>query len=263
MRIFPQTWFQRSMWMILISNLGVCLFIIIDAFVNCVPFKYNWDKSIPGGHCGHTSTSYLVNASWGVVNDIAIWSLPQFIVWRLQMSFKRKLAVSGVFALGLVDISAAIARAVEISRLSERNITEMIVAAEIWTYTEVGIAIMVACLPPCGVFFRKQRQQRTPRSSQSFKLSARSSKFSRPFGKSSASGTQDDDEFQLRLADRTKDGVQIGYSQRTSRATSIQQDHNDSAITELPSDSGGDIEDGIRVRRDFLVSVEVNDAHAS
>ncbi|KAL9097922.1 MAG: hypothetical protein Q9165_000248 [Trypethelium subeluteriae] len=245
-----------------IHNLGVCLFIIINAFVNCEPFEYNWNKSIPGGHCGHTSTSYLVNASWGVVNDIAIWALPQFIVWQLQMSVKRKLAVSGVFALGLVDISAAIARAVEISKLSERNITETIVAAEIWTYTEVGIAIIVACLPPCGVFFHKRRQQRTPQSSHSFKLSSRSSKLSRPFGKSNASGTQEDDEFQLRLADRTKDGVQIGHSQRTSRAASIQQDHTDSAITELPSESGGDVEDGIRIHRDFLLSVEVNDAHA-
>lgn len=41
---------------------------------------------------------------WGVVLDIMIWSLPIPRVWSLQMRLALKVALTGVFSLGLLYV---------------------------------------------------------------------------------------------------------------------------------------------------------------
>lgn len=69
----------------------------------CTPHRYNWDKLIPGGgHCVDVKRLNLASACINVVSDVAILILPQQIIWRLQMSTKRRFGVSIIFAAGLL-----------------------------------------------------------------------------------------------------------------------------------------------------------------
>lgn len=69
----------------------------------CTPHRYNWDKLIPGGgDCVDVKRLNLASACINVVSDVAILILPQQIIWRLQMSTKRRFGVSIIFAAGLL-----------------------------------------------------------------------------------------------------------------------------------------------------------------
>lgn len=69
----------------------------------CTPHSYNYDKLLPGGgHCVDTKRLNLASACINLVSDVAILVLPQQIIWRLQMSTKRRLGLSIIFAAGLL-----------------------------------------------------------------------------------------------------------------------------------------------------------------
>ena len=85
-------------------NVAWGLFVIISALTVCIPFAYNWNLSIPGGHCNNTVklNTYVVNAVWTIIYDTIMLSLPQAIVWRLQMRLAAKAGLSMIFALGIL-----------------------------------------------------------------------------------------------------------------------------------------------------------------
>lgn len=70
----------------------------------CQPFEANWDKTIPGATCNSVAllNSYTVNGVWSIILDVIIWALPQGLVWRLEMGKGVKIALSAVFALGVL-----------------------------------------------------------------------------------------------------------------------------------------------------------------
>ena len=67
--------------------------------VECKPIAGNWDKNIPGSHC--LLDHILLKLS--IPNAILDWFvllLPIVVVWNLQVSKERKLALSAVFLVG-------------------------------------------------------------------------------------------------------------------------------------------------------------------
>jgi hypothetical protein len=91
-------------WLAIGINIAWALFVIIAALAVCHPIAYNWDLKIRGGHCnnGVKLNTYIANAVWTIVYDSFLWSLPQFIVWRLHMRLAAKVAISMFFALGIL-----------------------------------------------------------------------------------------------------------------------------------------------------------------
>lgn len=59
---------------------------------------------IPGGYChdGVKLNTYVVNSVWSILYDFSLWSLPQFLVWRLHMPLAAKAGLSFMFALGIL-----------------------------------------------------------------------------------------------------------------------------------------------------------------
>jgi hypothetical protein len=45
---------------------------------------------------------YLAQAAFNIVTDVAIFVLPLKTIWGLQLPFKQRMAVTGVFAAGLL-----------------------------------------------------------------------------------------------------------------------------------------------------------------
>ncbi|OAG05885.1 uncharacterized protein CC84DRAFT_1090992, partial [Paraphaeosphaeria sporulosa] len=98
---FVITWFVRCVYVV--KGLTVLLFLanIIGLLAGCSPIQYNWDTSIPGGHCGITrSQSFYLSGALNLALDIIIVVLPLPVIWTLRVSGLRKLGISLMFSLG-------------------------------------------------------------------------------------------------------------------------------------------------------------------
>ena len=75
---------------------------ILVAFLICHPLAYNWNLSIPGGHCANEVAAYIAAHSINLSIDISLAVLPMPILWRLQMATRKKVEISVMFSLGLL-----------------------------------------------------------------------------------------------------------------------------------------------------------------
>lgn len=117
-RIFPQKWFRRLL-------LGVGLFMgawmvttVFAICFQCTPFAYNWDTTIPGGHCINIGKFALVTSILNVLTDVAILILPLPQVWQLHVSRRKQWGLTLLFALGGGACVVGITRAAYIGKLN-------------------------------------------------------------------------------------------------------------------------------------------------
>jgi len=72
---------------------------ILVSIFSCNPVRGFWDLTIPS-KCIETRKFFIGNSVPNIVMDVVILMLPMKKIWHLQMSFKQKLIVSGLFLLG-------------------------------------------------------------------------------------------------------------------------------------------------------------------
>lgn len=77
--------------------------VILQEFLLCRPFAKTWDPLLPGV-CGSSSATILAEAIINMLLDIAILSLPLPLVWRLQMTPRRKIILTIIFGLGFMYV---------------------------------------------------------------------------------------------------------------------------------------------------------------
>ena len=77
------------------------LSILIVSITGCVPRHKLWKRWVPG-KCVNEQALLLVTAVINVFSDLSTLILPIGCIWRLQLSLKRKLAISAIFATGSV-----------------------------------------------------------------------------------------------------------------------------------------------------------------
>lgn len=68
--------------------------------VECQPVAYFWNRAIPGGKCWNFQQLVVAVASVDLVTGLMILPLPLPMLWGLQMSTGRKVAVAGLFLIG-------------------------------------------------------------------------------------------------------------------------------------------------------------------
>ncbi len=76
-----------------------CTVVLLEAFLLCRPFAYNWDKTIDG-ECADTTKAFL---SAGIINlllDVCIVVMPMPLLWKLKMPIANKIGISAMFSLG-------------------------------------------------------------------------------------------------------------------------------------------------------------------
>ena len=74
---------------------------IILENVSCTPRERYWDKTVPGS-CWNASILSGVSAIINLIFDVIMVALPQGIIWKLNMSRKKRFGVSLVFIMGLM-----------------------------------------------------------------------------------------------------------------------------------------------------------------
>lgn len=138
-----------------IGAASIWFFIHLCIFLeSCNPIYYNWRQPTvtlgirPAGHCLNLKSYKIAMAAAGLVLDGVIFSLPHFVVWRLQLRKAHKIAMSSVFALGVLNIIVATARIINFVRLPfNTDLTYEVAEAIIWANAQQSTAIIVTCCP--------------------------------------------------------------------------------------------------------------------
>lgn len=59
----------------------------------CRPFKFNWDRTLPGGSCYNEAAFYAWGSLPNILTDIAILIIPLPVIWKLQTSKNMKIGL--------------------------------------------------------------------------------------------------------------------------------------------------------------------------
>ena len=105
LRIFVEKTFR------LLCKLGIAFTVICQtAFIlatifQCYPIKAIWDKTVKDAHCINSEAFWYSYAMIKVVSDVTILLLPIRQILRLQLSWKNKLGLIGIFLMGSLYVS--------------------------------------------------------------------------------------------------------------------------------------------------------------
>ncbi|KAL0934098.1 uncharacterized protein CTRU02_210897 [Colletotrichum truncatum] len=148
LRIFPDRVFRRAVFATQMFNLLVALTWVILCCVQCQPISYawnGWDGEHQGG-CGVQSSSIgLIHVAFQIAIDLVMLVLPITQVYKLQMDFKKKLGVMAMFLVGIFCLR--IQSLIQFHDALYQNPTLESVTAALWALVELGVGIVVACMP--------------------------------------------------------------------------------------------------------------------
>ena len=82
---------------------GLGLSTVLGMLLHCRPIEDNYTIPLENSlHCFKLKPLMITRAAIGVAIDSLTWMLPHCVVWRLQLRLSHKLAISAIFALGLL-----------------------------------------------------------------------------------------------------------------------------------------------------------------
>ncbi|KAL5584177.1 hypothetical protein FOVSG1_015528 [Fusarium oxysporum f. sp. vasinfectum] len=131
---------------------------VVIAFLNilvCVPVAKFWDSNLPG-RCLDPLTIWYAVAGFNLVTDIAIFCLPLPVIKSLNLPQRQKIMLFAIFSLGFFTCVISIYRIRTLkTAASTKDPNWDNVDAAIWSFLEVTIAIITACLPTLRPLFSR------------------------------------------------------------------------------------------------------------
>ncbi|KAI7788579.1 CFEM domain-containing protein [Diaporthe eres] len=161
MRIFQSPGFQRVMLGTQIFNVLTGLSFFLVGWAQCRPLSLFW-RGWSGeyeGTCFDINAFAYAHAAVNMAIDVWMLILPGTQVWRLNMNFKRKLAVTLMFACGFLLTAISITRFTYIigffGNWAKSTDAQGLYNAGIWTAVELTAGLIVACLPASRIIVTK------------------------------------------------------------------------------------------------------------
>ena len=144
-RIFFTKPFRVTATAVYVLSIGWSIATILVGYLICSPLSELWTKSSEG-HCGHTTAAYVSLGVLDMVLDIAVFSLPIPMLYKLQVPRRTKVALVATFGLGVFTIAAGIMRLVAVVQIDYKiNFEQGQVADAYWCTIESAVGIIVAC----------------------------------------------------------------------------------------------------------------------
>ncbi|KAI9843364.1 MAG: hypothetical protein M1838_002653 [Thelocarpon superellum] len=148
-------YYRPLIWTIMITcvlgHLGGTLVLIFQ----CRPVEKNWHPLVPGS-CLPNAVTFYVLAAITIFFDCIIFTLPIPLLARVQINMRRKVALIGVFVLGLFTTVCSVMRMVQIRQITkDGNSTGLV----LWGTIEMNVGISLTCLPaltPLFAYFREK-----------------------------------------------------------------------------------------------------------
>ncbi|KAI5868215.1 hypothetical protein GGS23DRAFT_544565 [Durotheca rogersii] len=138
---------QAIVWLNFIASM-IMMFMVIFA---CNPREKFWNPLIPGTCLNALATVYIAPIINLVFDTVAL-ILPQKVIWSLRLSWRKKLGVSVLFALGILAcLSAGLRIGVSITFATQPDRTYNIGSTELWCIAEMSAGILIYCMPTAPV----------------------------------------------------------------------------------------------------------------
>ncbi|KAL9576777.1 MAG: hypothetical protein Q9212_006826 [Teloschistes hypoglaucus] len=146
-RIFDTAAFRKRS---LILGVACLLWFVVGTvmtFTLCRPFPAFFDpEGWLDGRCMSLRGYYIGTTASNLILDIVMFLLPVDMIWKLTLRSKQKVALTGIFSIGLLSCIAAAIRIDQSLRSHLQNITVSITNVYLWSQIEPATAILCACL---------------------------------------------------------------------------------------------------------------------
>ena len=86
----------------MVLTFGWAMLALTVTWAFCDPIAFNWDKTIPGGHCADLDAGFLVVGIVDAITDFMIFILPMPMIWRLQVPRTKQISLVIVFSIALM-----------------------------------------------------------------------------------------------------------------------------------------------------------------
>lgn len=169
MRIFGfERWVRVYIWILAGVIWAWATSTILEAFLLCRPFAFNWDTNIPGGECANRNVAFIVAGVLNMTTDVLVIVVPLPNIWKLKLTLLKKIALCMIFCLGLLfvtfpflvyrlntndafllsSISAiSIIRIIALGQISFKDITYTAIKPVLWSIVEIQLAIVAVNIP--------------------------------------------------------------------------------------------------------------------
>ncbi|KAI0184707.1 hypothetical protein EV127DRAFT_443511 [Xylaria flabelliformis] len=128
---------------------GFYIALLVAFNVACTPVEANWNVLIDGD-CTRVNTKYtnLSVSVFNFISDVIILLIPQRVIWKLNMSTKKKIGISFIFAIGIFACAASLIRLVETIRHAESpDFTYTFSGIMLVSASEIALGYLVICVP--------------------------------------------------------------------------------------------------------------------
>jgi len=142
--------FRRLAYIILTLCLLWCTAAMISNILYCIPIRKFWDPTVQGS-CFNFPIFYLIVELIDILLDVIIIGLPLKTILGLQLSVHKKLALLGIFVLGILVIVTSAVRIGYVYKPDHQLLD--LGQASLWSVINLGVAILCACLPTYAPLF--------------------------------------------------------------------------------------------------------------
>ncbi|TPR01322.1 Oxidoreductase family, NAD-binding Rossmann fold protein [Aspergillus niger] len=211
------------------------------------------------GTCIDTDTFFLALGIINMLNDIVVLLIPFPQIAKLQMNRRKKVAISGILAVGSFACVASIVRIYSVDQFTKRtDVTWTLGPVFIWSTIEPGLSLVCACLPHLAPLVRLAHIKLS--SSQDSKRS-RPTNPSTPWrsrsGNANGNGTPSAGRrvhsvLSTKYTFDGQDDEEIGLTNHVTTSASLRKPHS---IESVEREGGGSVDQSIMVHSSFVQSV--------
>ncbi|KAJ0115242.1 hypothetical protein J7T55_001652 [Diaporthe amygdali] len=132
----------------------------LDRF-RCSPIEKTWNPLYVGGSCPIDANALnIVSSLLNLISDFIILLLPQWIIWRLNLTKAKKLGASLLFVIGIFATACGIARMVySIETLYSKDYTYIYTTVGLWSLGELTSGFLVIGVPSIPKVYRSLYSQ--------------------------------------------------------------------------------------------------------
>ncbi|OJJ07141.1 hypothetical protein ASPVEDRAFT_65636 [Aspergillus versicolor CBS 583.65] len=158
LRLDPRKHMRWAVFFVMFFNIGLSLASFIGALSGCSPPSLFWTDPTSDGcmEMGPQQRFYEVNGILNIVTDILTYLLPVPMLYTLQLSWRKKGAILGIFGLGILSIAAACVRYNFVTKLSSAEEEYYLLLADSlnWCTIEAYVAIFCGCAPSLSILVK-------------------------------------------------------------------------------------------------------------
>ncbi|KAI1406789.1 hypothetical protein F5Y13DRAFT_196794 [Hypoxylon sp. FL1857] len=183
--------FRRVVWVLIVLNVLFPIIFIILFNTPCSKISDSWDPVLSKTKCRSVAKEELASVSATLALDLCVVVIPIPLIWGLQMPLRKRLAICGMFSLGLAVVAIMTWRVIRMSRQPEGISVDLVYDNYILllqSNLELWLGIMAANIPSLapildGKAFSKFAEYISLKSFNSLKRSTQQSPL-RTFGQS-------------------------------------------------------------------------------